>query len=120
MNSIASNNGVKSVEDAVKEFLGGSLIAIAEYRSSRAEAIQWRDKDTQNIMHAVTLNHSIEIGNNTILLAERVPNDFKPQDYQSPFLKRQQVLVRIELVTRNKGMTTIYGKLEPLATPKTK
>ena len=108
------DTSAKTLEQALSDWKNGALIAVAEYRTSRAETITWRDRETQRTLKGVTLTHSIEVGGTTTMLSERVPDEFDPKQYQSPFTKGENVLVHIDSITRNKGVTTIYGKLEKL------
>lgn len=105
----------KTLEQALTDFRNGKLSAIAEFRSSKAERIKWRDKDTQRVMTGVTLTHSVELLGVTAMVNERVDEGtFDERSYVSPFTKGTPVLVNIDLITKTKGITTIYGTLEHL------
>lgn len=106
---------MKTVDQAITEFKSGKILALGEYRSSRAEKIQWRDKETQRILTGVTLTHSVELDGNTILLSERVPDDFDPKNYTSPFPKGASVVVHIQGLYTEKGVNKARGTLEEIS-----
>lgn len=110
-----SNTTPKTLEQAVSEFKSGKLCAIAEYRSSKADRIKWRDKETQRVMTGVTLTHAVEFNGTTAMVNERVDEGtFDERAYVSPYVRGSSVLVNIDLVTKTKGITTIYGTLDPI------
>lgn len=106
---------VKTLEQAVKEWQSGTLCALVEYRSSKAEPIQWRDKETHMVMRGVTLTHAVESDKGSMMVSERVPEDFNWKEYTSPFRKGQKVLCLFDSVGRTKGNTTLYGRLEAVS-----
>lgn len=112
------NTQIRTLEQAISEWRAGKLCALVEYRSSKAEPIRWRDKDTHMTMNAVTLTHSVETETQTIMVSERVDDNFDWKDYKAPFTKGQKAIVFFDSVGRNKGVTTLYGKLEPVTESK--
>lgn len=107
-------NAAKTIDQAVSEWKAGNLIALVEYRSSKAEPITWSDRETGRAMKAVTLTHVVENDKTSMIVSERVPETFDYANYVPPFKKGEKVLVQITSVARAKGVTTLYGTLEPL------
>lgn len=107
-----------TLEQAISEFKRGKFVVVAEYRSSKAENIKWRDQQSGRMLSGVTLTHVLECDGATIMVGERVPDDFDPKEYQPPFSKGQAVLLRLERLYTEKGVQKANGKLEALASEK--
>lgn len=105
---------MKTVTDILQEIQAGNLIAIGEYRSSRCEKIQWRDKDTQRILQGVTLSHAVELGNDSAIVSERVPDEFSVKDFTPPFTKGTPVAIRIQGYTVERGVPKFRGTIEQI------
>jgi hypothetical protein len=100
--------------DAFKAIEAGEPILIGEYRSHAAETINYRDKTTGRMAELVTLSHNIEFGPRSVKIRERVEENFKPDQYKSPFKKGSRVAVVIDSFTREKGVYSGSGKVEAL------
>lgn len=101
---------------ATKAFLSGQLVAFGEYRASAAETIQWRDKVTRAALSAPTLRHTVEFGNQSVVVNERVDEaTFKVEDYKPPFVKGARVVVFYTSVTIDKGVTQMRGAIVPVS-----
>ena len=73
---------------------GGGEARIGEFRFSKADTIQWRDKADGKAKTMPTLKHTVEFGNESVDVAERVGDDFNPSTYvQSTFLKGEKVVL---------------------------
>lgn len=98
--------------EAVQKFLAGEVIALGEYRHSKKEMLEWRDKKTGRACAAPILRHTVECGEQTIALSERVPDDTKLEAVAWPWQKGQRVVLHIEEISRNLGLVSARGKLE--------
>lgn len=102
-----------------KTFIGrvraGEILAVGEYRHSKSEMINWRDKQTGRAMSAPVLRHTIEFGNNSVSVSERVPEGVKLEDIKIPWQKGQMVVLKIEEISRNLGLVSARGSLEPFS-----
>lgn len=96
-------------------FLQGQRLLVCEYRSSKIESINWRDKSTGRAMEAKLLRHVIEAGPDSISVVERLPDDFKIDGWQPPFKKGAPVVLRYTEFSIDKGMLSARGSLESLA-----
>lgn len=96
----------------------GAVLAVGEYRHSKAEMIAWRDKQTGRAMTAPVLRHTVELGDQSVAVSERVPDSItKLEDLPPvPFKKGQMVVLHVEELTRNLGQFSARGKLEPFET----
>lgn len=104
-----------------KQFLervrAGEFLAIGEYRHSKTEMIQWRDKQTGRAMTAPILRHTVEFGDsNSVAVSERLPQSIeKLEDVPKPIFKKgQTVVLVIDQLERNLGVVSARGKLEQL------
>src|ERR1043165_9560975 len=53
---------VQAYDKYLKEWMAGEFLALGEYRMSKAEVINWRDKTTGRAMSAPMLRHTVEFG----------------------------------------------------------
>lgn len=101
--------------EIAKRVTQGELLAIGEYRHSKAEMINWRDKQTGRGMSAPVLRHTVEFGNVTIAVSERVPDGTKIEDIKVPWTKGQTVALHLDELTRAQGMVAAKGTLEAVS-----
>jgi len=92
----------------------GEPVLLVEYRSSSAEIIKWRDKVSHATLSAPVLRHTVEGGNRSFAVSERVDDKFDVTSYQPPFKKGDRVVLRFSAMTTEKGSSTFSGSLEPL------
>lgn len=102
-------------QEAVSRWMDGELLAIGEYRMSRAEMLNWRDKTNGQARSAPMLSHTIECGNISLTVAERIPDNVKLDDLKIPWSKGQKVVVHFNQLTTEKGLVSARGSLDPLA-----
>jgi len=100
-----------SMTDAVLLFKSGSPCAIGEYRSTEAETIPYRDKESGRSMSFSQIRHVVEFGPKSVQVQERVPDNFDPTKYRSPFKKGGSVFVHIASLEQSRGVLTIRGSL---------
>lgn len=96
----------------VQKIKAGQMLALGEYRHSKAEMLNWRDKTTGRAMSAPILRHTVEFGDNSVSVSERVPEGTKLEDIKISFVKGQVVVLHIDEVSRNLGMVSARGVLE--------
>jgi len=90
----------------------GEFLAVGEYRHSKSEMLNWRDKQTGRAMSAPILRHTVEFGDSSVAVSERVPEGTKLEDIKIPFVKGELVVLAFEELTRNLGLVSSRGKLE--------
>jgi len=99
---------------AVEKFLNGEFICVGEYRMSKSEMLNWRDKQNGQAKSAPMLRHTVEVGNVSLTLNERVPDQTKLEDIRVPFVKGEIVLVHLDELQSSKGVVSGRGRLEKL------
>lgn len=93
----------------------GEVLAVGEYRHSKAEMINWRDKQTGKAMTAPVLRHTVEFGDTSVAISEQVPEGMKIEDIKWPWKKGQSVVLHLEEWSRNLGLVSARGTLEEFA-----
>lgn len=105
-----------------KEFLqrarAGEFVTVGEYRHSKKEMINWRDKQTGRPMTAPVLRHTVECGDNSVTVSERLPDTVQnlEQVPPVPWTKGEMVALLFEGLSKEKGLLTAQGKLERFTT----
>jgi len=92
----------------------GELLVAGVYRHSKAEMLNWRDKVSGRAMSAPVLRHTLEFGSETVSVSERVPENTRLEEIKIPWVKGQRVVLHLEELTRNMGLLSARGSLEPL------
>lgn len=96
--------------------MAGEMLCLVEYRSTEAAIINWRNKETGRPESMPSITHTVESGNTSIKVRERVQDpNWKPEGYVSPFKKGSIVVLHLESLMREKGNVSGSGKLELLA-----
>lgn len=101
--------------EAIQHWQSGGRILVAEYRSSRIDNITWRDKSSGKAMSASLLKHTIELGDVSCVVSQRVPDDKRPEDYLGKFKKGDKVLFAFLTIQMERGAVSGTGELLPLA-----
>lgn len=91
----------------------GEFLAVGEYRHSKCETINWRDKQTGRAMTAPVLRHTVEFGDQSVAVSERLPDNITKEEEVPPvkWKKGQLVVLRITELTRNLGLVSARGEL---------
>jgi len=99
--------------EAVKLWEAGQTVAVVEFRSSRVDDLSWRDKTTGKAMHAKLLRHTVECGNQSVAVQERMPDDW---DGKVPveFKKGDICLLNFSAWNTERGAVTVRGSLQLL------
>jgi len=99
---------------AIEQWQQGARLLFGEYRSSKAETINYRDKETRQMTQLKMLRHVVEVGSDSVMVGERVPDNFNPAEYKSPFTRGQKVVVHIDSLLIEKGVPTCRGRVEQI------
>jgi len=101
---------------AIEKFLAGEPVIILEYRSSKCEQIEWRDKQSKEKMVGVFLRHNCESAAGVpFSVSERVTDKtLTPESYKAPFKRGTPVVLVYRSMITEKGHTSFNGSLEPL------
>lgn len=102
-------------KDAIAMFLAGHPVVLGEYRSSEAEVINWRDKTTGKALSAPVLRHVVEFGSKSVIINERVEENFDILNYRSPYRKGSKVLVELASMESQRGVISCRGNVIPVS-----
>ena len=106
---------VCTLDQARRDFEAGVLSCVGEYRMSKAEMINWRDKDSGRAMSAPVLRHTLELNGASIQVQERVPDGTKLEDIHVPLKKGDIVVLRVSEWTVTRGLVSCRGALAKIA-----
>lgn len=90
----------------------GDFATLGEYRMSKAEMLSWRDKQTGQARSAPVLRHTVEVGDKSITVNERVPDNTKLEDIRIPHHKGDPVVLVITELAIDRGIVSCRGTLE--------
>jgi len=100
--------------EAVKQWENGVLCVPVIYVGGIAETIRWRDEGTGKALTAPVVKHSIIIGTDVAIVAERVPDDYKVESFKPFCPKMTACLLTVDSKTVTRGVVQIRGRLELL------
>lgn len=103
-----------TLSEASKLFLAGGRLLVGEYRSSKAENITWRDKQSGKPMHAATLRHIVECGGDSVVVSDYLPDGQTAEGYKPPFTKGQPVIISVTSIQVDKGLVSCRGQMSAL------
>ena len=106
---------MRTVAECQELWLKGAFCALGEYRSSKAEMISWRDKASGRPMSAPMLRHTVEFGEQSVAVSERVPDNTKLEDIKVPFIKGERVFLVVSEYTTTKGLVACRGTLDKVS-----
>jgi len=92
----------------------GGFYALGEYRGTKAETVNYRDKQTGNRASFSSINHVVETGDQTVTVQERLPDGADIKAVKPPFKKGQKVLVQVESIERVSGFIRATGTMTPV------
>lgn len=98
--------------ELIKRVLAGEILALGEYRHSKKEMLEWRDKQTGKALSAPILRHTVEFGDVSVAVSERVKDGTKLEDVNWPWVKSQRVVLRVQEIESKLGMVSARGVLE--------
>jgi len=111
-----SPNTPLTEDQAVEMFKRGEKVILAEYRFGKAEHIKYRDKKTGQPASFTTVRHTVEVGDASFLVSERVPEGFKVEEFHSDIPKGARVLLKFEKFTVQNGIGQWAGVVVPVVT----
>jgi len=105
---------IKQVNERVAE---GQILAVAEYRGFRLEAIRYRDKKTGAAVSAPIVTHSVELGAQQAKVSEWLLDGTPVDDrglatnYVAAFKKGDRIIIKVESLKNDRGSWTINGPM---------
>lgn len=104
-------------EQLIQHIRRGNFATIGEYRFSKAEMINWRDKQNGQARSAPILRHNVELGADAITVNEPLPNSIQKTEDIPPHMltahkKGDTVIVIVTELTRERGLVSCRGTLE--------
>jgi len=103
-----------SIEQAVELFKGGARILLGEYRQGKCETINYRDKTTGKPSSFTSVRHTVEIGEDSFLISERVPDGFDVLQWAKPCAKGTRCVVNFNKFQVQNGVGQFEGTVTPL------
>lgn len=104
-------------QQCIQLIRSGNFATIGEYRFSKAEMINWRDKTNGQARSAPMLRHTVELGADAIAVNEPLPASIQKVEDIPPHMlnahkKGDTVLIIVTELTRERGLVSCRGKLE--------
>ena len=103
-----------TLDEAVEGFKQGAKLLLCEYRHGKAERVRYRDKVTGKAAEFVTVRHTIEVGSDTFLVTERVPDDFDEVGYRPAIAKGARCVLQFDRFEVRNGVGQFVGRLIPI------
>lgn len=103
-----------TLDQAVEKFKNGARILIGEYRHGKCETINYRDKQTQKPASFTSVRHTVEIGEDSFLISERVPDTFDSTQWAQPVPKGTKCIVNFDKFQVLNGVGQFSGFVVPL------
>jgi hypothetical protein len=92
----------------------GQFCALCEYRLSKAELLIWRDKTNGSSRSAPILRHTVECGQVSVTVTERVGDSVRIEDIRVPFSKGEACLLVLTELKTERGVISARGQLVKL------
>lgn len=92
----------------------GGIFMIGEYRSAKAETVNYRDKVSGKAAKFASHLHVVETGDDSVTFQERVEEGVDTSTLKPRFAKGQKVLVRVETLERVQGFLRATGSMSPV------
>jgi len=100
--------------EVLAKVMAGERLLVGEYRSSQVEQISFRDKTSGQARSFWRVAHTVEFGNLSVSVSERMPDDFDGSKFVAPGKKGNAVVVHMDGWLVEKGTCRASGKLELL------
>jgi len=100
--------------EAMKQWESGAALLCVEFRMSKCERINWRDKTSGKAMSAPVLRHTVETATEAITVSERLDDNFNVETFKPAFQRGQRVLLHVTEMSTQGGVKSARGLLEPL------
>jgi len=102
------------IEQVQKLMQGGGVFAIGEFRKSKLENVKYRDKQTGKMAEFNSHVHTIETGEDTIFVQDRIEDGTDPHTLKPPFPKGVKVIVGITTLERVQGFLRATGTMSAI------
>jgi len=100
------------LNEVLQRIQAGERILIGEYRSSKCETINWRDKVSGKPLSAAAVRHVVEFGPDSVVIAERTAENFEVAKFKAPASKGQKVACHFTEFLTERGVMSARGTLE--------
>jgi len=104
-----------TLEQAVEKFKAGSRILVGEYRHGKCETINYRDKQSGKPASFTSVRHTVEIGEDSFLISERVPDNFNVAEWLPPVPKGKRCVITFDKFLVANGVGQFNGTVVQLA-----
>jgi len=106
-----------SKSEATLAFLAGEQVIVVEYRGSKVDHVQWRDKQSQRAMSGDFLRHTVESNSASFPVDQRLAEGETAQaviaELEKAGLKKgDKCILRYTQLTSAKGRVEAKGVLE--------
>jgi len=103
-------------ENLVKKIEAGGIFCVGEYRMGKPDLITYRDKLSGKSASFKQVVHSVEAGDITIAVQERLPDDVNIESGVTlPAKKGERVLVELETLERVQGFYRARGGIHKIS-----
>jgi len=102
------------LNELVERVQAGEFLVVGEYRMSKAEMLNWVDKTNGQRKSAPILRHTVEFGNESVAVNERVPDGTKLEDIKINYIKGDRVVLHVQERISERGLVACRGQLEKL------
>ncbi len=94
--------------------LKGGIYMVGEYRVTKADTVNYRDKVTGKAAKFSSVIHVVETGDTVVHVQARLGDDEDPTKVKAPFPKGQKVLLQVETIERVQGFLRATGTFSPV------
>lgn len=92
----------------------GGIYMMGEFRSSKVEVVNYRDKVTGRAAKFASHLHVVETGDTTITIQDRIEDGVDAEKLKAPYSKGQKVLVHVDTLERVQGFLRATGSMSPI------
>ena len=90
-------------------------VMVGEYYAAKVNSGSRRDEETGKSEDWASVGHTILFADQSIVVSQRLDSPAAAAVFVSPFKRGDRVVVLVEMLKREKGVTKIYGKLESIS-----
>lgn len=102
--------------EVIKQFESGRILTIGQFLFFKKEVVAYRDSKTGKPATFDKVEFAVLTANGVVLVqpdTRKIP-DFDFAKFECPFKQMDKVVVEIDSMTVDKGVTTIGGKISKL------
>jgi len=104
-----------TLDQAVELFKSGARIILGEYRHGKCEVVNYRDKTTGKPSSFTSVRHNVEVGTDTFVISERVPEGFNIAAWVQPVPKGKRCVLTFDSFKVQNGVGQFGGTVAALA-----